>query len=177
MQRQLHLLLEDNHYMTMSSRAQAKTPFLWEDLLQKIHLVCATRASTIAWIKPCIHKNYSDVQPSGTIAGTPPTSSTSPLDSKPKEHQLLKVCGLVLNSWRDVCIHLCIPTSKISESEQNYVGNVKLACFAAMLWWLEGNCRWKNRPPTWRVLLDGMKEAGFPDKAKKVEDNIILGMQ
>ena len=123
-----------------------------------------------------MHKNYSDIQPFGTIAGTAPTSSTSPLDSKPKEHQLLKVDEMVMNGWRDVCIHLCIPTSKISESEQDHVGNVKQACFAAMLWWLEGNCREKSRPPTWRVLLDAMKEAGFPDKAKEVEDNIILGV-
>ena len=121
-----------------------------------------------------MHKNYCDVQPSGTIAGTPPTSSTNPLDSKPEEHQLLKIGEMVLERWRDVCIYLHIPKSKISESEQNHAIDNKQACFAAMLWWLEGNCREKSRPPTWRVVLDAMKEAGFPDKAKEVEDNIIL---
>ena len=124
-----------------------------------------------------MHKNYFDVQSNScAIAGTVPSSSTSPLDSKPEERQLLKVCEMVMNGWRDVCINLCIPKSKISESEQNHAIDNKQACFTAMLWWLEGNCREKNRPPTWRVLLDVMKEAGFPDKANEVEENIILGV-
>ena len=128
--------------------------------------------SNLAYIK-----NYFDLQPCCTIAGPAPSSSTSsPLDRKPEEHQLLKVCDMVLERWRDVCIYLRIPKSKISESEQNHVIDNKQACFAAMLWWLEGNCREKSRPPTWRVLLDAMKEAGFPDKAKEDEDNIILGV-
>ena len=124
--------------------------------------------SNLAYIK-----NYFDLQPCCTIVGPVPSSSASPLDSKPEEDQLLKVCEMVLEHWRDVCIYLRIPKTKISESEQNHAIDNKQACFAAMLWWLEGNCREKNRPPTWIVLLDAMKEAGLPDKAKEVEEKIM----
>ena len=82
---------------------------------------------------------------------------------------------MVLERWRDVCINLNIPAWKTSEFEQNNVDNVKHAFFASMLWWLEGNCREKNRPPTWRVLLDAIREAEFPDTANTVQDKITLG--
>ena len=83
---------------------------------------------------------------------------------------------MVLQRWKEICTHLCIPACKISESEQNNVGDVSQACFAAMLWWREGNCRKRDSPPTWKVLLAAMREAGFPDIADTVQENIILSV-
>ena len=118
---------------------------------------------------------HPDLQPI-TAAGMSVTSSTSPLHSKPEECQLLKVCNMVLQRWKEICTNLCIPACKISESEQNNVDNASQACFTAMLWWQEGNCREKGRPPTWRVLLDAMREAGFPDTADSVQGKITSGV-
>ena len=83
---------------------------------------------------------------------------------------------MVLKNWKAVCIDLCIPTSKISESEQDNGGNVSQAFFDALLWWREGNCRDQQRPPTWQVLLDSIREAGFPDTAETIQKNITLGV-
>ena len=91
-------------------------------------------------------------------------------DSKPKENQLLTVCKKVLNDWKDVCIYLCIPSEKISESELNNGSNVKQAFFDTLIWWLEGNCRKQERLPTWRVLCNALQEAGYPDYAKTVQE-------
>ena len=118
---------------------------------------------------------HSGFKPTSPVAGSAPSSSTSPLDSKPEERQLLKVCTMVLENWKAVCTHLCIPSSKISESEQNNVGDVSQAFFNALLWWREGNCRGQCRPPTWRVLLGSIREAGFPDTAETIQKSVTLG--
>ena len=119
---------------------------------------------------------FKHFKPTSTVAGSAPSSSTSPLGSKPEEHQLLKVCTMVLKSWKAVCTHLCIPKWKISESEQNDVVDVSQAFFDALLWWREGNCRGQHRPPTWRVLLGSIREAGFPDTAETIQKNFTLGV-
>ena len=81
---------------------------------------------------------------------------------------------MVLKSWKAVCIDLCIPSSKISESEQNNNGDVSQAFFNALLWWREGNCRGQHRPPTWQVLLESIREAGFPDTAETIQMSVTL---
>ena len=83
---------------------------------------------------------------------------------------------MVLENWKAVCTHLCIPKWKISESEQNNVGDVSQAFFNALLWWREGNCRDQCRPPTWQVLLGSIREAGFPDIAETIQKNVTLGV-
>ena len=54
------------------------------------------------------------------------------------------------------------------------MGNVIQACFEAMCWWREGNCKEENSPPTWKVLLDAMRKAGFPDRADTVQEELTL---
>ena len=88
----------------------------------------------------------------------------------------MKVSNEFITDWKSVCTYLRIPVWKISESELNNVDNASQACFAAMLWWREGNCREKDRPPTWWVLLNAMREAGFPDTADSVQGKITSGV-
>ena len=104
------------------------------------------------------------------VAGFAVSSCASLLDSKPKESQLLTVCEMVLKDWKAVCIYLRIPSWKISESQQNIGNNVMQAFFDTLIWWLSGNCRKQERPPTWRVLCNAMREAGYPDDAETVEE-------
>ena len=89
---------------------------------------------------------------------------------------MMSVCETVSERWKQVCTYLGIPSEKISQSEQNNMGNVTQACFEAMCWWREGNCKEENSPPTWKVLLDAMRKAGFPDRADTVQEELTLGV-
>lgn len=80
---------------------------------------------------------------------------------------------MVTRKWRTLCINLGVPADKISESQQNNTENVHWACFTAMLWWLDGNCRHQGQPPTWQVLLNAMRTSGFPDKAEALEEKLM----
>ena len=66
-----------------------------------------------------------------------------------------------------MCIALGSNAAKRSECKQNNPGNIKQACFDALLWW-----RQNAESTTWAALLEAMRSGGFKDPAAKVEANL-----
>ena len=107
----------------------------------------------------------SDLTPSSTREPNP----NPLLDKQPTEPQLLKVTRRILPRWEDVCVYLDIPSQAIYEAKQNNINNVNQACFAALLWWRNGN---SQREVTWRALLEAMREADCIIQADEVEEKV-----
>lgn len=66
-------------------------------------------------------------------------------------------------------MYLDIPSQAIYEAKQNNINNVNQACFAALLWWRNGN---SQREVTWRALLEAMREADCIIQADEVEEKV-----
>ena len=78
-----------------------------------------------------------------------------------------------MRDWKSVCIELDISNAKISECSDNNPGNVKQACYSALVSWLENS----KSSPTWATLLKAMRGGGFRGLADEVETKLQSGTE
>jgi ankyrin repeat protein/GTPase SAR1 family protein len=96
----------------------------------------------------------------------------SRLDKKPTEKELRRyVVSKTSSIWKKVCTELEISRDQQKKALENSSGDVEEAYFDCLVYWLLGNI--KGSEVNWRTVLDAVKEAGMPDMAEEIEENIL----